>query len=93
MRMESDTEIQRRIGIAKDAFQKVSKILTNRKMTIKTRKRVLDCYVTTTILSECWTISVHMRNKLGATEMWFYRRMLKIPWTGPLQMKEVQKKI
>ena len=41
-----DTEIQRRIGIAKDAFQKLSKVLTNRKMTIKTKKRVLDCYVT-----------------------------------------------
>ena len=54
-----DTEIQRRIGIAKDAFQKLSKVLTNRKMTIKTRKRVLDCYVITNLLyaSECWTVS------------------------------------
>ena len=66
-----DTEIQRRIGIAKDAFQKLSRVLTNRKMTIKTKKRVLDCYVTTNLLyaSECWTISAHMRSKLEAAEM------------------------
>ena len=90
-----DTEIQRRIGIAKDAFQKLSKVLTNRKMTIKTKKRVLDCYVTTNLLyaSECWAISAHMRSKLEAAEMWFYRRMLKIPWTGHVTNEEVLKKI
>ena len=89
-----DTEIQRRIGIAKDAFQKLSKVLTNRKMTIKTRKRVLDCYVITNLLyaSECWTVSAHMRSKLEAAEMWFYRRMLKIPWRLNITNEEVLKK-
>ena len=90
-----DTEIQRRFGIAKGAFQKLSKVLTNRTMTIKTRKRVLDCYLMTNLLyaSECWTISAHMRSKLEAAEMWFYRRMLKIPWTDHVTNEEVLKKI
>ena len=68
-----DTKIQRRIGIAKDAFQKLSKVLTNRKMKIKTRKRVLDSYVgqlcNLLYASECWTVSAHMRSKLEAAEM------------------------
>ena len=74
-----DTEIQRRIGLAKDTFQQLSKVLTNRKMTIKTRKSVLDCYVTTNLLyaSECWTISAHMRSKLEAAEMWFLTAHVK----------------
>ena len=47
-----DTEIQRRIGLYSErCFPK-----------IKTKKRVLDCYVTTNLLyaSECWTISAHI---------------------------------
>ena len=34
-----------------------------------------------------------MRSKLEAAEMWFYRRMLKIPWTGHVTNEEVLKKI
>ena len=32
-------------------------------------------------------------SKLEAAEMWFYRRMLKIPWTGHVTKEEVLKKI
>ncbi|GFO29423.1 endonuclease-reverse transcriptase [Plakobranchus ocellatus] len=31
---------------------------------------------------EAWTISKQIQNKLEATEMWFVRRMLRIPWTA-----------
>ncbi len=43
--------------------------------------------------SECWTISAHMRSKLEAAEMWFYRRMLRIPWTAHVTNEEVLRKI
>ncbi|GFO01926.1 RNA-directed DNA polymerase from mobile element jockey [Plakobranchus ocellatus] len=29
-----------------------------------------------------WKISKQIQNKLEATEMWFLRRMLRIPWTA-----------
>ncbi|GFO40144.1 RNA-directed DNA polymerase from mobile element jockey [Plakobranchus ocellatus] len=31
---------------------------------------------------EAWTTSKQIQNKLEATEMWFLRRMLRIPWTA-----------
>ncbi|GFO32759.1 UDP-glucuronosyltransferase 2a1-like [Plakobranchus ocellatus] len=31
---------------------------------------------------EAWTISKQIQNKLEATEMWFLKRMLRIPWTA-----------
>ena len=45
-----DTEIRRRIGIAKEAFQKLSDILCDRKLSMETKKRVLECYVKTTVV-------------------------------------------
>jgi len=47
------------------------------------KKRVLGCYVNSTLLngSECWTVSTQMEKRLKAAEMWFYRTLLRISWT------------
>ena len=31
---------------------------------------------------EAWTLNKQLIRTLEATEMWFYRRILKIPWTA-----------
>ncbi|GFO06697.1 Di-n-acetylchitobiase [Plakobranchus ocellatus] len=51
---------------------------------IETRKRALQCYIEPVLMYGCeaWTISKQIQNKLEATEMWFLRRMLRIPWTA-----------
>lgn len=78
-----DPEIRRRIALAKDAFQKLEHILRNRKLSMETKKRVLDCYVISILTygCECWTISAQMEDKLKAAEMWFLRKMLRISYT------------
>ncbi|GFO00473.1 RNA-directed DNA polymerase from mobile element jockey [Plakobranchus ocellatus] len=58
-------------------------ILTNKHISIETRKRALQCYIEPVLMYgyEAWTISKQIQNKLEAREMWFLRRMLRIPWT------------
>ena len=77
-----DPEIKRRIALAKDAFQRLEHILRNRKISMETKKRVLECYVISTLTygCECWTISAQMEERLKAAEMWFLRRMLRISY-------------
>ena len=91
--MENVTEIKRRIGIVKDTFKKLEKVLKNCKLPMDTKKRVLDCYVNSILLygSECWTISTTIK-KLEATEMLFYRRIMRISWTDHLTNEEVLRK-
>ena len=74
---KSDIEI-RCIGIAKNTFMKLGKILRNSKISMHTKKKVLNCYVEPVLSyrSECWTISAQMESKPQAMEMWFYRRMM-----------------
>ena len=52
---------------------------------------MLRCYVWSTLSygSECWTITKELQNKLGAAEMWFWRRILKISWTHKISNKDV----
>ncbi|GFO26498.1 endonuclease-reverse transcriptase [Plakobranchus ocellatus] len=59
-------------------------ILTNKHISIETRKRALQCYMEPVLMYGCeaWTLSKQIQNKLEATEMWFLRRMLRIPWTA-----------
>jgi exonuclease III len=79
-----DEDIKMRIALSKQAFQKMSPVLKNRTISIDTKTRVLKCYVWSILLygSECWTISKEMEKRLEATEMWFLRRMLNVPWTA-----------
>lgn len=86
-----DDEIKRRIGIAKDAYGNMKNLLTNRKLSIRTRKSLVKTYVWSTLLYgvETWTISTEMMKRLEAMEMWLWRRMMKIPWTARRTNEEV----
>ncbi|GFO02086.1 endonuclease-reverse transcriptase [Plakobranchus ocellatus] len=81
---KTNREISARTTQAKINFQKMKTILTNKHISIKTRKRALQCYIEPVLMYGCeaWTISKQIQNKLEATEMWFLRRMLQIPWTA-----------
>ncbi|XP_014677047.1 PREDICTED: uncharacterized protein LOC106816918 [Priapulus caudatus] len=78
-----EEEIKRRIAIAKSAFSKIKKMVTNSKISISIRKRYVKCYVWSTLLYGCesWTVSVEMEKKIKAVEMWIWRRVLKVSWT------------
>ncbi|GFN73966.1 retrovirus-related pol polyprotein from type-2 retrotransposable element r2dm [Plakobranchus ocellatus] len=81
---KTNREISARTAQAKINFQKMKTILTNKHISIKTRKRALQCYIEPVLMYGCeaWTISKQIQNKLKATEMWYLRRMLRIPWTA-----------
>ena len=59
---KSEKDIKRRISISRDVFNKMRKLLCNRDtgdMGLITRKRILRCYVLTTLLygAETWTFT------------------------------------
>ena len=86
-----EEEIKRRINIAKTTFSKMSKVLTSKKIALNTRKRILQCYIWSTLQYgvETWTITGSMAKRLSAFEMWCYRRMLRISWTEKVSNEEV----
>ena len=72
-------DIKKRIEIAKTTFSKMKDILKSTKIPLNTRKRVLQCYVWSTLLygAKTWTIIKLMKTRIEAFELWIYRRMLK----------------
>ncbi|GFN77131.1 endonuclease-reverse transcriptase [Plakobranchus ocellatus] len=59
-------------------------VLTNKNISIRTRRRALECYIEPILMYGCeaWTISKQTQKKLEATEMWFLRRMMRMSWTA-----------
>ena len=77
-----DVEIETRIGMAKDAFNKRRELLSQR-MDRKLKKKIIKAVVWSVALygSETWTMRKDEIDRLQAFEMWIWRRMEKINWT------------
>ena len=86
-----DKEIKRRIALAKTTFSNLSKVFKNKRLSLHIKRRLLKCYVRPVLLygSECWTITDAMKKKLEAAEMWFYRKILRIPYTAHVKNEVV----
>ena len=86
-----DSEIKRRIEIARGAFNSISKVITSQKISISTRLRLIKCYVWSTLAygAETWTISKTIAGRINALEMWRYRKMLQLSYTKHKTNEEV----
>ena len=64
-------EIRTRIAIAKTAFSKMKNILTNKKISLEVRKRVLKCYIEPVLLYvyESWKINKEAEKHLLAVDL------------------------
>lgn len=81
-RWDHSVEIRQRIEKARSAFTKMNNIFKSHSIPLKTKIRLLRCYVFTVLLYgvESWTLTEASTKKLEAFEMWCYRRILKISW-------------
>ena len=79
------------LAIAKQRFNNIRNLLTNTKLSIQTRIRFVKCYIWPILLYGCetWSINKDLENRLRATEMWLWRRTLKISWTERKTNEEV----
>ena len=52
-------------------------------------------YVNTILFygSEAWTMNKRIEKRLEATEMWFWRRMLKVPWADEITNENILKQV
>ena len=84
-------EVRKRIGMAKSSFANMRKILTNMNLSMKLRLRMLKCFVWSILLYGCeaWKVDRELKRRVEAVEMWFLKRMLRIPWTARMTNERV----
>ena len=76
----SDSEIRRRIGLARTTMKKLTRVIKNNDLTLSTKIRLVDTLVFYVFLYGCgsWTIRKKERKKIDALELWCWRKLLKI---------------
>ncbi|CAK1588781.1 unnamed protein product [Parnassius mnemosyne] len=88
-------EIRCRIEQARNAFFKVKSLLCNKKLNIQIRVRLARCYVFSILLYgvEAWILTESSCQKIEASELWVYRRMLRISWRDKIKNITVLRRI
>ena len=80
----SDSDIRRRIGLARTTRKKLTHVIMNNDLTLITKIRLVNTLIFSVFLYGCesWTIRKKERRKIDALELWCWRKLLKISWMG-----------
>ena len=70
-------------------------ILKNRDITLLTKVRLVKAMVFPVVMYGCesWTMKNAERQRIGAFELWCWRRLLRVPWTARRSNQSILKGI
>ena len=77
-------EIKRRLLLGRKAMTNLDSILKSRDITLPTKFRLVKAMVFPVVMYGCesWTVKNAEHQKIDAFELWFWRRLLRVPWTA-----------
>ena len=70
-------------------------ILKSRDITLPTKVRLVKAMVFPVVMCGCesWTVKKAERGRIDAFELWFWRRLLRVPWTARRSNQSILKEI
>ena len=70
-------------------------ILNSRDITVLTKVRLVKATVFPVVMYGCesWTVKKAERQRIGAFELWCWRRLLRVPWTARRSNQSILKEI
>ena len=88
-------EIKRRLLLERKATTNLVSILKSRDITLPTKVPVVKAMVFLVVMYGCesWTIKRDERWRIGAFELWCWRRLLRVPWTARRSNQSILKEI
>ena len=70
-------------------------ILKSRDITLPTKVHLVKAMVLPIVTYGCesWTIKKAEHQRIDASELWFWRRLLRVPWTARRSNQSILKKL
>ena len=77
-------EIKRRLLLGRKVMTNLDSILKSRDITLPTKVHLVKAKVFPVVVYGCesWTIKMAERRRINAFELWYWRRLLRVPWTA-----------
>ena len=88
-------EIKRCLLLGRKVMTNLDSILKSRDITLPTKVLLVKAMVFPVVMYGCesWTIKKAERRRIDAFELWCWRRLLRVPWTGRRSNQSILKEI
>ena len=88
-------EIKRCLLLGRKAMRKLDSILKSRDITLPTKACIVNTVVYPVVMYgyESWTIKKAVRQRIDASELWCWRRLLRVPWAARRSNQSILKEI
>ena len=88
-------EIKRRLLLGRKAMINLDSILKSRDITLMTTAYIVKAVVFPVVMYryESWTINKAKGRRIEVFELWFWRRLLRVPWTAKRSNQSILKEI
>ena len=77
-------EIKRHLLLGRKVMTNLDSIFKSRDITLPTKVRLVKVMVFPVVMYGCesWTMKKAKRQRIDAFELWYWRRLLRVPWTA-----------
>ena len=77
-------EIRRQLLLGRKSMTNLDSVLKSRDITLPTKVHIVKAMVFPVVTYSCesWTIKKAEGQKIDAFELWWWRRLLRVPWTA-----------
>ena len=88
-------EIKRRLLLGRKVMTNLDSIFKSRDITLSTKIHLVKAMVFPEVMYGCesWTVKKAERLRIGAFELWCWRRLLRVPWTARRSTQSILKEI
>ena len=86
-------EIKRRLLLGRKAMTNLDSILKSRDITLPTKVHLVKAMVFPAVMYESWTVKKAERQRIDAFELWYWRRLLRVPWSARRYNQSILKEI
>ena len=88
-------EIKRRLLLGRNVMTNLDSILKSRDITLSTKVHLVKAMVFPVVMHGCesWTIKKAEPRRIDAFELWWWRRLLRVPWTARRSNQSILKEI
>ena len=88
-------EIKRCVILGRKVMTNLDSILKSRDVTLSTKIHLVEAMVFPVVMYGCesWTVKKAERRRIDAFELWWWRRLLRVPWTARRCNQSILKEI
>ena len=88
-------EIKRHLLLGRKVMTNLDSILKSRDITLPTKVHLVKAMIFPVVMNGCesWTIKKAKHQRIDAFELWFWRRLLRVPWTARRSNQSILKEI